>query len=185
MLDFSIILELSFWLGDKREFLRHARGRGGYPRGNAGQTEASLWRRSHGRISGYSHHTLCCSVAASCGSDLCSTNYSKLCYFAIYLHGESLSEQLTNATIQLRVRFKLHQRQQRLKHLHRLPNAITTLVILNPLLRGYWTGNWVDCYFFIWLVLQCKACHFRIVHLTLDATLQLTALVWMTPYGAF
>ena len=89
------------------------------------------------KLSGYSHHTLCCSVAASCGSDLCSTNYSKLCYFAIYLHGESLSEQLTNATIQLRVRFKLHQRQQRLKHLHRLPNAITTLVILNPLLHGY------------------------------------------------
>ena len=88
-------------------------------------------------ISGYSHHTLCCSVAASCGSDLCSTNYSKLCYFAIYLHGESLSEQLTNAIIQLRVRSKLHQRQQRLKHLHRLPNAITTLVILNPLLPGY------------------------------------------------
>ena len=67
----------------------------------------------------------------------CSVAPSVKCYFTIYLHGESLSEQLTNATIQLKVRSKLHQRQQRLKHLHRLPNAITTLVILNPLLHGY------------------------------------------------
>ena len=67
----------------------------------------------------------------------CSVASSVKCYFTIYLHGESLSEQLINATIQLKVHSKLHQRQQRLKHLHRLPNAITTLVILNPLLRGY------------------------------------------------
>ena len=100
-------------------------------------SKSSKLKLPYSPLSGHSHHTLCCSVAASCGSDLCSTNYSKLCYFAIYLHGESLSEQLTNAIIQLRVRSKLHQRQQRLKHLHRLPNAITTLVILNPLLHGY------------------------------------------------
>ena len=56
---------------------------------------------------------------------------------------------------------------KRLKHLHRLPNATTTLVNLNPLLRGYWTWNWMIMSTKEIRIFIAAAVH-NVIHLTLN-----------------
>ena len=106
-------------------------------------------------------------------------------YYTIYLHGRSQSEQLVNSTVQLKVLKKYWNiNTASVPLLHHSSFWTRCLVQLSADIERE-TG--VDRYYRTWLVLRCKASHFRIVHLKLEA--QLTRSwnrpIWCVLYRSF